>query len=152
MKLFNHTRKKSWSSKLKRDMELLLIMLMNLKEIIGRTRFQKIVFLLEQKFGVAFSYNFTPYYYGPYSSDLQHEINLLSLMGFVDISHSHGVPYTHRLTERGILAAKSIEEQYRKDHEVLHLISSIGYFKGKPTYILINEAKKLMKYPEILTK
>jgi uncharacterized protein YwgA len=125
---------------------------MNLEEIIGRTRFQKIVFLLRQKFGVAFSYNFTPYYYGPYSSDLQHEISLLSLMGFLDISPSNGVPYTHRLTEKGIMAAKSIEEQYRKDPEVLNLISSIGYFKGKSTFVLINEAKKLMKYPEILTK
>lgn len=137
---------------MKKDMELVLVTLQILGEITGRTRFQKIVFLLKKKFDVAFSYDFVPYYYGPYSADLQHEINLLNLMGFVEVSPSNGIPYTHMLTKKGDIIATKIREEYKNDVTLSRLVSNTEYFRDKSTSALITEAKKLIEYPKILPK
>ena len=41
----------------------------------GRTRFQKMIFLLQHKINLEYEYDFIAHDYGPYSSDLQYDID-----------------------------------------------------------------------------
>jgi uncharacterized protein YwgA len=77
----------------------------NHSRIEGRTRFQKIVYLLKVEHEIEFSFDFTPYYYGPYSDDLSEYIEDLVSYGllvekrtrlFGDVNR-----YDYELTEKG---------------------------------------------------
>lgn len=124
------------------DVKKLLVVLNKLKEIRGRTRFQKIVFLLMEKNVVDFAYDFIPYYYGPYSQDLQIEIDLLEAADVVDVKPAGGILYVHGLTKKGKAAAKEIEQKMRKD-EIEKLSKILNKYKRRSTNSLISEAKNL---------
>jgi len=136
---------------LNKDIELLLVLFEHFNKVVGRTRLQKIVFLLQNKFNIKFSYKFISYYYGPYSKDLQFEVNLLNAMGMINVSAGDGV-YIHTLSEKGVTTTKEIIEQRKDDPEIKELISRLDYFRDKDTSSLIIEAKNLIKNPETLFK
>jgi len=137
----------------------LLLELLTLKanggEIVGRTRLQKLIFLLKHKFDIPFNLAFIPYYYGPYSEQLALDLELLKATNMITEeteSFSEGLlRYRYKLSE-------DISEWL--DHEIANnsIIGEI-YEKistavkneliDKPTNVLISEAKKLM---EILQK
>jgi hypothetical protein len=50
------------------------------REVVGRTRLQKTIKLL-QRLGLPTSYGYTIHFYGPYSEDLQSEVSLLENVG-----------------------------------------------------------------------
>jgi hypothetical protein len=52
------------------------------REVVGRTRLQKTVKLL-QRLGFPTDYRYTIYFYGPYSEDLQTEVDLLESFGLI---------------------------------------------------------------------
>jgi len=129
--------------------EMLLLLLENLKNqtIKGRTRFQKIVFLLQEE-GVNFGYNFRPYLYGPYSEELSHDVNMLTELGFLATNSeemkSDGVVrdrYVYSLTEEGKETASKIQEKY----EGPSLKDFIANFESLSTGSLIMSAKYIMK-------
>lgn len=51
-------------------------------EIVGRTRLQKTIRLL-QRVGLPFDYNFSFHFYGPYSEELRSDINILHEVGLI---------------------------------------------------------------------
>lgn len=53
------------------------------RTVFGRTRLQKTVLLLQQK-GMATGYNYSIYFYGPYSEGLSSDIGLLEMLGLVE--------------------------------------------------------------------
>lgn len=53
------------------------------KKVVGRTRLQKTIKLL-QRLGLPTSYGYSSYFYGPYSEDLQADMSLLDLVGLVE--------------------------------------------------------------------
>lgn len=125
-----------------KDIERLLVILNKLSVIRGRTRFQKIIFLLKQKDKIHFGYNFIPYYYGPYSRDLQLELNLLEAAGYVQVTPKGGYLYVHCLTEEGKKAAREVEHKMEKS-ERDELSATSKSYQGRSTPSLISEAKKL---------
>src|SRR5690242_7678931 len=52
------------------------------QEVIGRTRLQKTVRLL-QRLGMPTDYEFSLHFYGPYSEDLKADVGLCEQLGFV---------------------------------------------------------------------
>lgn len=125
-----------------KDIEKLLIILKKSGAIAGRTRFQKIVFLLKSKEGVHFDYRFIPYYYGPYSAELQLEINLLEAAGLIQVTPQDGSLYMHRLTQEGERIATKIEQKMEPS-EKEKLEETLKNYKRKSTRLLIREAKRI---------
>lgn len=125
-------------------MEKLLVILHKLREIRGRTRFQKIVFLLKEKDCINFRYNFIPYYYGPYSYDLQFDINILEAAGLIQVMPQNDILYVHSLTREGEIAAVKIEQKM-SNAEKKKLFKALKGYKTRSTASLISEAKKMTK-------
>lgn len=125
-----------------KDIEKLLVILKKLGTIAGRTRFQKIIFLMKNKDGIPFDYNFIPYYYGPYSAELQLEINLLEAADLLQVVPQDGILYMHRLTSEGERMAEKIERKMEPlEKEMLE--SAIKNYRRKSTSSLIREAKQV---------
>jgi uncharacterized protein YwgA len=125
-----------------KDIEKLLVILSKLRVIDGRTRFQKIVFLLRNKESIDLNYNFIPYYYGPYSHELQLEINLLEAAGLVQVVPKDRTLYVHSLTVEGHHAVAEIERRMDVS-EKEKLQKAIRNYRKKSTMSLIKEAKQL---------
>ena len=129
----------------------LLILLLNYlpgNEMSGRTRFQKMVFLLKEA-GVNFKYNFISYLYGPYSASLQNDIDLLTKFGiFKEIKENitfntfSGEKYKYILTDKGKALVKKIEKE-NKD-EIKKFKETIDKYKNLSTGILILASKYIL--------
>lgn len=80
--------------------EYALMQLFDVAPVIkGRKRFQKVVYLLQQ-IGVPYSEKFRYYHYGPYSSELQVEIDNLVNYELVNESYT-GETYVYEITDKG---------------------------------------------------
>lgn len=129
-----------------KDIEKLLVILRRLRVISGRTRFQKIVFLLENRDGVSLGYHFIPYYYGPYSSELQLEIDMLEASGLIQVVPENGNLYVHGLTDNGDQVAADVERRMESSERET-LFGAISQYRRKSTGSLIREAKQLANMP-----
>jgi len=125
-----------------KDVEKLLVMLNKLGTVCGRTRFQKMVFLLKEKEGLEWRYSFIPYFYGPYAHDLQLEIDLLEAAGFIRVEHQKDNLYVHSLTEQGVKVAERIAHQMDFT-EFKKLLKKLEKYNERSTKSLITESKKL---------
>lgn len=114
------------------DKILALIKLANNK-IDGRTKFQKIVYLLKNH-GVDFSEKFKYHYFGPYSSELQLEIEELVEQGIIKERSSN--PYVYMIDDKfineindDILKEKKalIDLLVNEDYQDLELLATIHY-------------------------
>lgn len=92
----------------------LIIAYVNDRESVeGRTRFQKIIFILQQQ-AKFFNdrYDFVPHDYGPYSSELQTDIDDLiakKLMEEVRHTVEEGkIKYVYQITDKGIATVQSV--------------------------------------------
>src|SRR5437773_11856616 len=88
------------------DLLLLLVTMRELGEVAGRTRLQKTIYLLRERFGVPFRFRFKPYFYGPYSEDLSDSVENLVALGMIEERRRYlaaGVSeYSYRLTKGGV--------------------------------------------------
>ena len=125
-----------------KDIEKVLVILKKLGMIAGRTRFQKIIFLLKNKEGIDFDYNFIPYHYGPYSAELQLEINLLEAADLLQVIPQDGTLYMHRLTPEGESIADKIQRKMASS-EKKKLEEALKKYRRKLTSSLIREAKRV---------
>jgi len=108
-------------------------------EVVGRTRLQKTVWLL-QRLGFPTDYPFTIYFYGPYSEALQAEIDLLDAIGLVDeeshISHE-AIPYytiravgnTHLQEQEIAKFRRAIDTLAETDLTLLELAATYDAFR-----------------------
>lgn len=129
---------------------LLASLLYYRKPIQGRTRLQKIIYLLKTRYGIPFSFNFRPYYYGPYSDELSNLISFLNALNFTEeiaeFLDIGVIRFNYTITERG---KKYVENAERNlDKETLEIIKrlkrSITELSTVDTPKLIAEAKSLM--------
>lgn len=113
----------------------------------GRTRLEKLVYLLKHVFGIPFTYNFFPYLYGPYSRDLMEDLDQLNEFGLVEedmYSDESGIiRYDYLLTKEGIELAKHVENDLRKE-DIGKLKRAYDKLKDRPTFELIAIAKSYM--------
>ena len=105
-------------------------------KIEGRKKFQKLVYILKQK-GFEFKEAYTYYYYGPYSSTLQMEIDFLVESGLLR-EEQVGETYEYTLSnEFGELEGKyDAHKQFihylnDKPARILELISVFFYLEDK---------------------
>ena len=128
---------------------LLLLLLLRLyeKPIRGRTRFQKIVCVLKEKFGVPFGYNFRSYYYGPYSKELTDSLSLLQGTNLVnettDVLGVGIVRHNYELTEKGKEMAEKIISKIEDKKFLKEFEKNLSEIQQIPTPELISLSKKL---------
>ena len=115
------------------------------EKIEGRKRFQKIVFLLKEKYKIPFSYRFLKYYFGPYSYELQMDLSNLIDMGYKTEKYD-GLMYSYELTEKGKETLDSLlKENPHLQERSKKLNKIIKKLKKIETYKLVEEAYKVME-------
>lgn len=62
---------------------VLISLLEKARIVSGRTRFQKLVFLLQEEAKIPLGYEFKPYHFGPLSFELQNDLNWMVAQGVV---------------------------------------------------------------------
>ena len=119
--------------------KLLPLALMHAKDgepIEGRTRLQKMVFLLqkelehrEQFVGIVPTYEFIPYDYGPFSRDLYDDLDAMIDQQFVDDAEeslqSGKVKYIYEIEDNGQELVESEAKSLEDVHEVLNVAHEI---------------------------
>jgi uncharacterized protein YwgA len=116
-------------------------------KIEGRTRLEKLVYLLKHRGGVAFTYKFVPYHYGPYSRELVEDLDQLKEFGLVDETMNtdeYGViRYDYSLTSEGTQLAKEIEQRLGREGS-RDVMKAYDEWKERRTFELIALAKFTM--------
>ena len=78
----------------------------------GSTRLQKLFFLLKHEFGLSeLPYNFLPFLYGPFSTDINDDAFDLEIAGLIDVERGMVEPTLYSLTPKGKKVAKEIYEK-----------------------------------------
>jgi len=130
------------------NIKLLLLVIKYLGNVKGRTRLQKTLYLLKEYFGFEISYKFMPYYYGPYSGELQNDIDIFANLGLVDIVVNFlddgRFRYEHRLTDRGREIAENFEKTYSKE-QIKELKKALNKLEKYDLQKLVKKAKEIMK-------
>jgi len=79
-------------------------------DIKGRKKLQKIIFLLENK-GMEAPYKYSYHFYGPYSAQLQDEVEFLVQQNFLEEINQGGT-YLYKITDHGKEFKKQIDDNY----------------------------------------
>ncbi len=75
----------------------------------GSTRLQKLFFLLKHEFGISEPpYNFLPFLYGPFSTDINDDALDLEIAGLIEVERGMVEPTLYVLTPMGRMVAKEI--------------------------------------------
>lgn len=120
----------------------LLSLLSDNNEIVGRKRLQKMFFIF-QSLGYNFDLEYTYQHYGPYSSQLQLETDLLGTEGLIterfdEKKYSYSVTeagrnFMREIEEKGLMGSfhrvpvEAINRLQQQDAELLELVSTILY-------------------------
>jgi uncharacterized protein YwgA len=84
------------------------------KKIEGRTRIQKISCILKYQDKIPFTFNYKPYYYGPYSDELSEDINTLIGMKLLEENITYtgngSYRYDYTLTNNASKLLKKLEK------------------------------------------
>ena len=128
------------------------------KRISGRKKLQKIIYLLQYS-GKDFEMNYYYHYYGPYSSDLQIEVQYLVERGFL-LEKKAGDTYVYEISKEGedflrnyeekfasesVFNLEAIDELNKKNASFLELLSTYVYLleTGYDKEKAIEKVKKL---------
>lgn len=130
------------------DVELILLTLYNHDNYInGRKRLQKIICVLKNKYGIQFSYDFKPYYYGPYSESLSNALDVLVSSDMIDEEvevideYDEIYQYVYKLKQNGQDIVKTIIAQNKEICKKLE--SAVNEIKGLDTKKLVNLSKEV---------
>lgn len=122
--------------------QLLVLTANYVGKIEGRKRLQKIIFLLQEQFGIEFSYRFVPYLYGPYSSQLQNDIDILTRTGYLKVSKIDYL-FFYEITPMGKEITSQIEKEYGEE-QAKKLHKRADDLKEFDTEELVKWSKQLM--------
>jgi uncharacterized protein YwgA len=137
----------------KLDNILLILASLNFckKPIKGRTRLQKMIFLLKEENGIPFDFEFRPYFYGPYSEQLSDFVHLLNALNLVEEETEYLgtgiVRYNYILTEKGKEYYMMFKEKAEKESEdvIEKLEKGVKAVCKLPTPELISKSKSIMR-------
>lgn len=115
------------------------------KEVVGRKRLQKMIYILKKN-GIDFSEQCSFHFYGPYSEELSTRIEELSNLGFIreNKEKEKGYhQYRYQLTDEGISfldqtkpklpnISALIDEMNANSSRFLELVSTMLYFDNLP--------------------
>lgn len=102
----------------------------------GRTKLQKLVFILQQ-LGFNFEEDYIYHYYGPYSADLQLEVDYLVSQGYLaeqqnNSSYFYSLrtkPYNFKVDENLIESQDLVARLSNNDYQFLEVLATIFYLK-----------------------
>ena len=124
----------------------------NDKKIEGRKRLQKLVCILKHGHSVPFSYNFIPYYYGPYSEDLTDTVDSLVGLGLLTETkemYPSGIPkYVYELTPQGTEKVEGNIKTIQSEIDLDKLQTLTKTLDEKSTEDLVFESKQTSKLYE----
>lgn len=115
----------------------------SVQQIIGRKRLQKTVYLLQQ-IGFPYAGKFTYHHYGPYSSELQAEIDRLVDYRLLSETYNNKA-YIYKITEDGITFIKEYEEFFgiacNLPQEIVQQLTeaSVSVLEMASTYVYLLE-------------
>ena len=119
----------------------------NQKKIEGRKRLQKLVCILKHGREVPFSFNFKPYYYGPYSEELTDAVDTLVGLGFLmekkEILSSGISKYVYELTPQGNEKVEEHIKNITSDIDIEKFETLTQELEGKSTEDLVLESKSV---------
>lgn len=114
----------------------------------GRVKLQKLTYLLKHMYNVPTDYSFVRYYYGPFSRQLEHDIDILKFFGYISektkviSEEQHVVRYDYSLTDKGRQKVRS-ELQKLPGKELEKMQTSIQELCRLPPSLLILTAKSI---------
>jgi len=101
-----------------------LLKLLEEKQV-GKKSIQKLVYFL-QVFGVDLKYRYGMYHYGPYSSELSNDLDIMDMMGTINIEDNPNMyGYSIKLGESGKEQASDIEQHLYSDKEHFDKLLSV---------------------------
>ncbi len=119
----------------------------NQKKIEGRKRLQKFVCILKHGSEVPFSFNFKPYYYGPYSEELTEAVDTLVGLGLLtekkEIFNSGISKYVYELTPQGNDKVEENIKNITSDIDIEKFETLTQELEGKSTEDLVLESKSV---------
>jgi len=119
----------------------------NQKKIEGRKRLQKLVCILKHGREVPFSFNFKPYYYGPYSEELTDAVDTLVGLGLLmekkEILSSGISKYVYELTPQGNEKVEEHIKNITSDIDIEKFETLTQELEGKSTEDLVLESKSV---------
>lgn len=130
--------------------ELLLYLLAKARIVKGKTRIQKLVFLLQKEKGLPLGYTFYPYQQGPLSFELIEDINSLISNGLVIeriYQTVHGPRYDYSLSKIGQKYVRSVIERNLSHREKQKVQGIINQWNIKELGKLLDYVHR--KYPEL---
>lgn len=120
------------------------------RKIEGRKRLQKLVCILKHGRDIPFTYNFKPYYYGPYSEELTDAVDTMVGLGLLEEKKqtlaSGIVKYVYELTPQG---NEKVTENLKKIQEHMDLDKFKVFseeLERKPTEDLVIESKRVLQF------
>jgi len=122
--------------------QLLILTANYLERINGRKRFQKTIFLLQEQFDIEFRYRFIPYLYGPYSSQLQNDIDMLARTGYLKARKADYL-FFYEVTPLCRMTATEIRKEYGEERAEKLRIHACD-LKDFDTEELVKWSKQLM--------
>ncbi len=134
------------------DKDLILLLINQLEYVRGKTRLQKLLFLLTSKFNLKNNLNFQPNRYGPFSSNLNEEIKNLMDQGLIKETNdreSKELGYLYTINDQ---KQEEINKKIAKmDSSVINKLHEIVEEFGK---MPLNKLLKYVyqRYPEFTTK
>lgn len=113
------------------------------KGIVGKTRFQKLVYLIQKRTkerGIELQYNYEPYLHGPFSTNLNSIVEQLVAQGYLEEtleeSSSGNSIYVYSMTSAGAKMIKDAQHKNMLPHEIVAIITNISQDYG---YLPISE-------------
>lgn len=98
----------------------------NAGQIDGKTTMQKIVYFVRPKITLSDNPVFRPHFYGPYSSQVDFQLDKLVALGFLQQSArptiNDRLMYSYRLTKLGKSVLESLTGKYSKEFESIRSI------------------------------
>jgi len=121
----------------------------NQKKIEGRKRLQKLVCILKHGRDIPFSYNFKPYYYGPYSEELTDAVDTLVGLGLLkeekEILNSGIAKYVYELTPQGNEKIEESVKNIQTGIDIEKFQALTKELESKSTEDLVLESKSVSK-------
>lgn len=128
----------------------------NRESITGKTKFQKLIFLIEdelKKKGATSDFNFVPFRFGPYSSKLSFLIDEMIRKGFIKRikkTFDNQEIISFSITEDGVRELVRLQQNENNENVIKVVRAFKSYFKKYPLDKLLMAVYK--KYPQFTSK
>ncbi|MBD3227912.1 MAG: hypothetical protein GF329_06960 [Candidatus Lokiarchaeota archaeon] len=116
-------------------------------KIKGRTRFQKLIYLLNNRFNIFNKLKYFRYYYGPFSRVLESAVDNLKIFDYINEEiiyldiHQTKYQINRKLSNKGLELFKNLKNELTNNQigaikEMINYLENENYYTKKLSYIL----------------